>query len=261
VTSAAEHLPNDPDSELWGEHRARYRFAADYVAGRRVVDVACGAGFGLELLEDAGARALGIDLDVHALSDARGTRPRAQLVRSDAACLPLGDGAIDVVVSLETIEHVPDAVALVAEYRRVLHPQGTLVLSTPNREFGPERLHTQNPFHVREFTATELRALLREHFGDVHLFGQFQSAAYRYVPFLMTEPHREAKAILWKAQNRLPARPREALARTVSGRSFYPSESDYEFVADRVDGSHGLVAVATGGTQYSVLSTQYSAAP
>jgi SAM-dependent methyltransferase len=231
--------------ELWGEHRARYRFAAAALARGRTLDVACGSGLGLGLLDRAGARPLGVDLDQAALAAARRAHPSARLARADAARLPLADAVVDVVVSFETVEHVPDAVALVAEYRRVLRPAGTLVLSTPNRDFGPPALHARNPFHVREFTPDELRALLRDHFADVRLYGQFPSARYRYVPFLMTEPRREPRALLWKAQTRLPAPAREALARAVSGRSFYPGEDDYRFVAERTQGSHAIVAVAS----------------
>ncbi|MBV9356345.1 MAG: class I SAM-dependent methyltransferase, partial [Chloroflexi bacterium] len=201
--AAEEHLRRDPGSELWGEHRARYGFARTYTAGRRTLDVACGAGFGLEMLVDAGARAIGIDLGATALAEARRARPDVQLVRSDALRLPLADASVEAVVSMETIEHVPDAARLVSEFRRVLVPGGTLVMSTPNRAFGPERLHTDNPFHVREFTAAELGALLRTSFAEVCIYGQRVSAAYRFVPFLMVEPEYTPSALAWKLMHRL----------------------------------------------------------
>src|SRR5918912_3552826 len=125
ATPAEERIANDPTSELWGEHRSRYRFACQRVPpGGRVLDVACGVGFGLQMLAQTGARPLGVDLDCAALVEARRAAPTAHLARADAACLPLPDHSVDLAVSFETIEHVPDAAALAAELRRVLGPRG-----------------------------------------------------------------------------------------------------------------------------------------
>ncbi len=248
MSSAEERLANDPTSELWGEHRSRYRFAARLATkGQRVLDVACGAGFGLELLEQAGACPLGVDYDGAALADMRRTSRRPEqyrLVRADATRLPFEDQAFDLVVSFETIEHVTDARALVHEIRRVLRPRGKLVLSTPNRAFGPPERHANNPFHVREFTADELHDLLSASFEQVQLFGQRPSAAYRYVPFLMLERDLSPAAFIWKLMARLPFPAKDQLARALSGRSFYPGEDDYCFDPDHTEGAHALVALA-----------------
>ena len=67
MSNAEERLANDPTSVLWGEHRSRYRFAARLATeGQHVLDVACGAGFGLEMLKEAGACPLGVDYDAYA---------------------------------------------------------------------------------------------------------------------------------------------------------------------------------------------------
>ena len=144
MSNAEERLANDPTSVLWGEHRSRYRFAARLATeGQRVLDVACGAGFGLEMLKEAGACPLGVDYDAAALADVRHRSRKPEhytLVRADATQLPFEDQAFELVVSFETIEHVTDAQAFVHEIRRVLRARGKLVLSTPNRAFGaPER--------------------------------------------------------------------------------------------------------------------------
>jgi len=244
VSAAEERLGNDPTSELWGEHRSRYRFAAQFVAGQRVLDVACGSGFGLRMLLAAGARTIGVDYDAQTLRHIKNDQPTATLVTSDATRLPLQDCSIDQVVSFETIEHVPDAPALVRELRRVLRPGGRLILSTPNRAFGPLERHTANRFHVREFTADELRALLAGSFSRVQLFGQRPASAYRYVPFLMLDARTEPAALAWKLLVRLPYRLKNRLALVISGRPFYPGEANYCFDVDATDGAHALLAVA-----------------
>lgn len=242
---AEERLGNDPRSELWGEHRARYRFAIGQgVGGRRVLDVACGAGFGVQMLLQAGACAVGMDLDSAALAESRRLLPRALLARADATRLPLPDASVDLVVSCETLEHVPDPEGLVADFARVLVPAGRLVLSTPNLSFGPPSLHEGNPFHLKEFTPAELRDLLLRHFGQVTLYGQRVDAHYEFVPFLMVERDLRPRAVLFKLQNRLPHVLKENIARAVGGRPFYPGERDYRFEAEATDGAHTLVAVA-----------------
>jgi SAM-dependent methyltransferase len=148
------------------------------------------------------------------------------------------------VVSFETLEHVPDARAMVLEIRRVLKPGGRLVLSTPNRAFGPSERHTNNPFHVKEFTAAELHDLLAEAFTEVQLYGQRPKDAYRYVPFLMIEPHLEPAALAWKLLVRLPFGIKNRLALALGGRPFYPGEGDYCFDLERAETAHALIAVA-----------------
>ncbi len=242
--SAAEHLANDPTSELWGEHRSRYRFAAQFAAGQRILDVASGAGFGLQMLRHAEGCPIGLDYDADALLEVRRLEPKALLVHADATCLPLPAASIDLVISFETLEHVPDAGAMIKEIRRVLRPGGRLVLSTPNRTFGPPERHTNNPFHIKEFSPDELRALLNEVFADVQIRGQRPTKAYRYVPFLMIEPRHEPAAIAWKLLVRLPFGIKNRLALALSGRPFYPGEDDYCFEPETAEAAHALVAVA-----------------
>jgi SAM-dependent methyltransferase len=234
VSASEERLGVDPTSELWGEHRARYRFASQLAADQRVLDIASGSGYGLEMLREAGACAIGIDYDVSAL------RAPGRVVCADAAHLPVRDGCFDLITSFETLEHVPDARAMVYELRRVLRRGGRLVLSTPNRAFR----ESNNPFHIQEFTADELRSLLCEVFGAVTIYGQWPSPLYRYVPVLMLERRWELAELSWKLLNRLPYGVKDNFAFVATGRGFYPSEYDWHFRRDDYDGAHTLLAVA-----------------
>jgi SAM-dependent methyltransferase len=235
VSAAEERLADHPMSELWGEHRARYRFALQWAAGQRVLDIACGAGFGLRMLREAGARGVGIDYDLAALHG------HDQVACADAAHLPVSDATFDLVVSFETLEHVPNARAMLRELRRVLRPGGQLVLSTPNRDFRT----TSNPFHVQEFTAAELRSLLCESFAEVRIHGQYPTASYRFVPFLMRQPHWwDVREVAWKVLNRLPYRMKNRLGYALSGQPWYPDETAYRFAPDEFGGAHALIAVA-----------------
>lgn len=144
------------------EHVARYRFAAERARGR-VLDVACGTGYGTAML-----RAVGVDVSLDALRYAR--RHPALYVAADAARLPF-DRTFDSVVSFETIEHVADPVRFVAECSRVLKPGGLFIVSTPNRElWSPRSARPLQRHHVKEFNRKEFLAALRPF--KVQLFGQ-----------------------------------------------------------------------------------------
>lgn len=136
----------------------RHRFAAGYVAGRDVLDIACGTGWGW--IDFGCPRSIaGIDVSEGALQEGRrlGFIHRAAAAQMES--LPFRSGAFDAVTCLEAIEHVPARAAgeFLAECRRVLRPGGILVLSTPLRK--GDR-HSGNPWHFVEYSEQEIRSLL-----------------------------------------------------------------------------------------------------
>jgi 2-polyprenyl-3-methyl-5-hydroxy-6-metoxy-1,4-benzoquinol methylase len=138
------------------EHLARYKWASKWVANRAVLDVACGTGYGVQVLRVAGASPVySIDISRDALHFGM-RRYGMAAICSDAQALPMGTGICDAVVSLETIEHLGDPISFAQEVRRVLRPAGELLLSTPNSR----RTLGTNPYHLREMDLRELRSLL-----------------------------------------------------------------------------------------------------
>jgi SAM-dependent methyltransferase len=150
------------------EHLARYLVAARLAGSRRVLDVACGTGYGTAILAASASSAAGVDIDEATVEYARARHPGPTFSVADAAALPFGDGSFDLVVSFETIEHVPDPERVLAELRRVLTHDGLLVVSTPNKD----RYLVENEFHQREFTHAEFVALLNRAFSHVQLLLQ-----------------------------------------------------------------------------------------
>jgi SAM-dependent methyltransferase len=142
------------------EHVARYRWAAGAarIRGRSALDVACGTGYGSAMLCRAGARhVLGIDVSAAALDFARAAHAAPRYVRADALALPVREGGVDVVVSLETIEHLLDGKRFLVHLRTALRHGGVLLLSSPNVLL----TGNANPYHVHEMSLDELTALLR----------------------------------------------------------------------------------------------------
>ena len=162
--------------EIAHEHWHRYAFARGLVAGRRVVDVACGEGYGSALLTPDAAEVIGVDIDPGAVAHAA-ARYRAANLRfavGSATALPLAHAAVDAVVSFETIEHLPQQAqaAMIAEFARVLSPRGVLVLSSPNRSQYSDARGYRNPFHLHELDRGELDTLLRAAFPVRRWFRQ-----------------------------------------------------------------------------------------
>lgn len=164
-------MPEFADKNTFWDHVYRYRFAATFVKGKKVLDVASGEGYGVAALGVAGAKqVVGIEIDSASCRNAK-HKHRLDVCQANAEELPIADRTIDVVVSFETIEHLNCPRKLVAECHRVLNTKGLLILSTPNREVYSEG-GKHNPFHTVEFNREELTALVREHFKHFNLFSQ-----------------------------------------------------------------------------------------
>ena len=161
--------------EIWYEHWHRYLFAAPLVAGREVLDVACGEGYGSALLARSAARVTGADIAPDAISHARAryaSQANLEFREADCAALPFADASFDVVVSFETIEHVAAQDAFLDEVRRVLRGNGLFVLSSPNKLEYADKRDVVNAFHLRELYRDELSALLARRFTHSAWYGQ-----------------------------------------------------------------------------------------
>ena len=164
VSSLERIVPDTLDGEdatgadTYALHAARYAFAAEHVGAGRVLDCACGVGYGSAMLADApGApcSVLGVDVDPAAVAHAAATYAR------DGVGFAVGDGAtfsdaegFETIVSLETVEHVAEPARLLANFADLLRPGGTLVASVPVTPSVDV-----NPYHLHDFTARRFRAL------------------------------------------------------------------------------------------------------
>jgi SAM-dependent methyltransferase len=169
--SVERFVPEDaPGSLIEAEHEARYRWAARAVRGRAVLDAGCGVGYGTAIVAGAGAaRAVGIDISAEAIEHAHGRYGHAGgFVVGDLEGLPFADDTFDAVVCFEAIEHVADPSCVLDEFRRVLRPEGVLLISSPNRGVYPPG----NRFHIHEYRPRELEEALARRFANVRLYQQ-----------------------------------------------------------------------------------------
>lgn len=169
-----ERFHPDCVREIWYEHYHRYAFASQLVGGRCVLDLACGEGYGSAMLAAAAERVVGADCSREAIAHAHRTYRQANLdfLVADAAAVPLAAGTVDLVVSFETLEHLEPQREMLAEFERVLAPQGLVLISSPDKRTYSDEREYDNEYHVRELYLAELEALLGEVFPAVRLFGQ-----------------------------------------------------------------------------------------
>ncbi|MGH9718181.1 MAG: class I SAM-dependent methyltransferase [Candidatus Acidiferrales bacterium] len=175
-------VPEYSDGRTFWEHVYRYAFACRLVRGKKVLDVACGEGYGSAALQRAGASSvIGVDINEGVCLHAR-VKYQLDVRVGSAESLPVSDRSVDVVVSFETIEHVPNPSRFLEECARVLIPGGKLVVSTPNKNIysGPGR--ASNPHHCSEMTEGEFVAALRSQFRSVRIYTQRPMTAAVWSP-------------------------------------------------------------------------------
>lgn len=164
-------VPDEMSGQLVAaEHLVRYTWAASFSDGRRVLDAGCGVGYGAEMLNRAGAAAVyAIDNSPAALELARASVSEGvTLEQGDVAALPYPDDSFDLVVCFEVIEHIEQPERVLDELARVLHADGLLLLSSPNRD----RYVPGNPHHRHEYVRPELQAALDARFGSARIISQ-----------------------------------------------------------------------------------------
>ena len=195
--------------EIWLEHWHRYHFAARWAAGKRVLDVACGEGYGSALLAARAAHVTGVDLAPAAIAHARGAyadRKNLEFVEASCTELPFADASFDAVVSFETIEHIEAQEAFLGQVARVLKPGGVFVLSCPNKVEYSDKRDYANEFHVKELYRDELTRLVATRFPEIAWYGQ------RPTFFDVIAPEGEARAgELFEAKITEPAKARPTL--------------------------------------------------
>jgi 2-polyprenyl-3-methyl-5-hydroxy-6-metoxy-1,4-benzoquinol methylase len=174
-------LPDVPEENYWFQrHLVVYEWIARRVAGLEVVDMACGEGYGSDVLSRRAARVAGVDANPEAHEHAR-LRYRRGNLSFKRDLVETYDQSADAVVFLQTIEHVQDARTTLEHFKGILRPPGVAYVSTPNvLTLAPQGAQRSgNPWHLREYRAGEFRELCESVFGTVELLGVFHARKLR----------------------------------------------------------------------------------
>jgi SAM-dependent methyltransferase len=226
VTGERVTTPAGGFNPTWQRHVAAYELCAPLLPDGRILDLGCGVGHSFQRL--APRQTVGVDIDPGALAG----QDRETYV-ADMRRLPFPDHEFDGVLSVQSIEHVPDPERVLAEARRVLRPGGTAVFVTPNRLTFARPDEIIDPYHYVEFSAEELRRLCASSFEAVKLLGLFGSP--RYLELVAAE-----RLKLERLLRRDPFRLRRFVPRTVRQRLYDRLLSRY-----RVDHDPDATAIGT----------------
>lgn len=232
----------------WQRHVAAYALCAEHLPLGRVLDLGAGVGHSAELL--APRESVGVDSDPGALEG----QPRETVV-ADMRSLPFENGSFASVLSVHSLEHVPDPETVVTEAARVVQPGGTVIFVTPNRLTFARADEIIDPYHHVEFSSDQLQALCSGAFAEVEIQGIFGSARYLE---LVAEQHKKLDALLARDPLRLrrfvPLRVKQQLYdRRLTRERADPDPragaiepGDFRLGADGLDASLDLVAICRG---------------
>ena len=231
----AERQQDSQDDPWWGEHVHRYHEASRLIHDTdTVLDLACGLGFGTSILSSTRRASVhGCDLSAEAVVQAhrKYSGPRTHFSIANGTSLPFKSDQFEAVTSFETLEHLQNDRGFLRELRRVLKPNGMLILSTPNGGVSNPVGRPTNPFHVREYTLLELRVLLEAIFRDVSIRGQrftrFSHGRSRGSLGLTIE-----RTLYMRGVRKLPLFVRDLVSRHVTGKPHYPTPLDFDFIDD-----------------------------
>jgi 2-polyprenyl-3-methyl-5-hydroxy-6-metoxy-1,4-benzoquinol methylase len=174
-------LPDVPAENYWfRRHLVVYEWIAQRVRGLRVIDMACGEGYGSDVLARSAASVVGVDANPQAHEHARRRYVRENL-RFARDLVERFPESAEAVVFLQTIEHLHEPGAALAHFRSLAGSAGTVFVSTPNvLTLAPKgAARSGNPWHVHEYESGEFARLCREHFAQVQLYGLFHARRLR----------------------------------------------------------------------------------
>lgn len=164
------------DSQIENEHRHRYEAAANFVINKRVLDAACGSGYGSEILAANAKSVVGIDYSSEVISYCNSSKKSSNIeyLQMSVIAMDFPDNSFDIVVSFETYEHLTanDQERFLQEIKRVLTPDGILIISSPNHGVWNRLIGGNNEYHLNELTVKELEHTLKAYFSQVNTYYQ-----------------------------------------------------------------------------------------
>jgi len=178
-------LPWSEVDETHFEHIHRYFFAKKFVKGKKVLDLGCGEGYGVNILAKEAKSIVGVEIDKNTIRHAKQKyrSKNIKFIYGTISEIPIQEEHLfDVIVCFETIEHVRAQKNVLKEVKRLLKKNGIFIASTPNKKIYSEEEKQRNPFHKKELTISEFQHLLKSFFSYIELYGQRASTSSNIWP-------------------------------------------------------------------------------
>jgi len=174
-TDGERFLPWMEDSIINYEHLHRYGFAKEFVKGKKVLDLACGEGYGSDMLAERAEEVIGVDISEAAIKHAcyKYVRGNLKFVKSSAINISIkGEKIFDVIVCFEALEHIEEQDKVMKEVKRIIKDNGLFIVSTPNKYVYSDLSNCKNPWHKKELYLDEFKSVLKSSFNNVIIYGQ-----------------------------------------------------------------------------------------
>ncbi len=169
-----ERLETFITNEIMTEHLHRYAMALQMSEGKNVLDIACGEGYGANLLASSSGVVTAVDADPLTISRAKEKyrSPNIQFMTGSVLDIPVPDNSVDLVTCFETLEHLEEHEKMMQELKRVLKPDGLILISTPDKKIYSDIPGYKNPYHKKELYGDEFKDLVNRFFSHAIFYGQ-----------------------------------------------------------------------------------------
>ncbi|PJB20593.1 MAG: hypothetical protein CO117_00435 [Flavobacteriaceae bacterium CG_4_9_14_3_um_filter_33_16] len=171
---SGERLETNIVGRIAIEHLHRYALALNYVKNKIVLDIACGEGYGSFLISNKSKQVYGVDINEETIQFASQKYKNNNLtfLKGSTSKIPLEDNTVEVIISFETIEHHDEHDQMMLEIKRVLKPDGIVIMSSPDKLYYSDKRNYKNIFHVKELYKNEFKILVEKYFNEVQMLSQ-----------------------------------------------------------------------------------------
>lgn len=230
---SSERQLDNTNNPWWGEHLHRYEEAAKLInkPNAKILDIACGSGFGSNYLAKLGYQVIGGDLSHDVVLDCSNKYKldNLEFKQIDGTQIPFEDKFFDVVISFETIEHTTEFQKMLNEFKRVVKKDGIIILSTPNFLINSPGGKIINKYHTQEWIYEDFLKLLNSTYSDVDLMGQ-EYVRYKNQTSLTFKIGRFFEETLYRRGFRkIPISLQDFIITMFIGQPMYPLSSNYSF--------------------------------
>ena len=184
IINTGERILLDKETPLMiARHFCAYKFAKDFVSGKKVLDIGCGEGYGSAFLADSAKEVLGVDYDKAIIDYAvnKYHKDNLKFAVMDVENMNSLIQKFNIICSFQNIEHIRDTRKLLANIANLLKEDGVFICSTCNiKDSSPGSIVPFNKFHVKEYLASEFKELLEDHFKKVEIFGLRRGIALKF---------------------------------------------------------------------------------
>lgn len=230
---SSERQLDNTNNPWWGEHLHRYEEAAKliHVPNAKIIDIACGSGFGSHYLAQLGYRVIGGDLSQDTVLDCarKYKTDNLEFKQIDGTQMPFENEFFDVVISFETIEHTTEFQKMLNEFKRVVKKDGIIIISTPNFLINSPGGVIINKYHTQEWIYEDLLKLLKSSFSEVNLMGQEYVRYKNQTSFTFKVGKFFEETLYKRGFRKLPLYLQDVIIKTFIGQPMYPLSSNYAF--------------------------------